>query len=57
MRYLIVEVYEHRRWNDAENEEPGPVLVVDGVVGIAAEIGHADLHIGEGGVSSLWYQD
>lgn len=42
-RYLVVEVYEHDRGCDSNDEESGPVVVVDGVVGVLPQLRHLDL--------------
>ncbi len=55
---LGVEEDEHGDGDDAEDGEPGPVVVVGGVVGVHAEVGHVehgpgDVGGGAGGLVAL----
>ena len=40
LSHLVVEVDEQGRWRDPDDDEPGPVVVVDGVDRVLAEPGN-----------------
>jgi hypothetical protein len=40
-----IEVDEKYKGEDAEDEEPGPVVVVDGVVGVRPQFGHVQVDL------------
>jgi hypothetical protein len=44
--HLVVEVDEHGEGDDPEDNEAGPVVVVDGVVGVPPQVSDGDLKKG-----------